>query len=58
MPTSATIGPITAASEYAGEVALSPITSASTNPIALAFNPSGGRASVVSLAMFPRSGCA
>src|SRR5680860_1258519 len=34
----AAIGPITAAREYAGEVAASPITSASTNPIASDFS--------------------
>jgi hypothetical protein len=35
-PTMTTIGPSTAASEYAGEVALSPIARASTNPMAFA----------------------
>ena len=35
-PTSAAIGPITAAREYAGEVAASPMTSASVKPIASA----------------------
>ena len=37
-PTSAAIGPITAAREYAGDVAFSPMTSESTNPIAPALS--------------------
>ena len=40
-PTRAAIGPITAASEYAGEVAASPMTRASTNPIASLFSCAG-----------------
>lgn len=40
-PTRATIGPITAAREYAGEVAFSPIARASTNPIAFGLSVAG-----------------
>ena len=54
-PTRATIGPMTAANEYAGDVAFKPIASASTNPIAPASSVSvvalstGDDAIVVSL---------
>ncbi len=41
-PTSATIGPITAAREYAGEVALSPMARASANPIAFGLSVAAG----------------
>jgi hypothetical protein len=42
-PTATTTSPITAASEYAGAVDASPITSASVKPIALAFRPCSDR---------------
>ena len=46
-PTSAAIGPITAAREYAGEVAARPMTSASTNPIASALSLAGPTSAAV-----------
>ena len=53
-PTITTSEPMTAASEYAGAVDASPMTRASTNPIAFAFSPAcspsaGGRSATTAM---------
>ena len=52
-PTSATIGPMMAASEYAGEVDASPMTIELTKPIAPGFRVASGCAPSDCVAMVP-----